>query len=774
MSSSTIETSTTEGRGSSPLQEQKKEHHASGVGALTNYALAGLAAVALLSAIEWIDLNIQLTPVFESFSERFVFTAYFSLNLVAGSIIGLLVGLAAHSAHWLRERLLGMIRYKQGVNIKSRLLAGLVVALIAAALLYFQPGVFRFTLGAIREAEKIAAARILLKAERLFVYLLIAGLVISCWPVWTISRAAASMRALMRGALLVVITGVILAAYYVDSRIEVQQYEFSVHRALFLLELTLAMAFASLGAPLGAQASRLLHREASHLPIMQAGRLRSQGRSQVAWLCVVLLLVSGVAFTFVHFDKNQNLKTQVFYRSTITKQFFKLSQWALDFDRDGYSALLGGGDADDRRADINPGQIEIPGDGIDNNCIGGDISVADVDKWLHDQSHLNTALNPDPKRFNVLYVFVDTVRADHLSVYGYPRNTTPSLSKLAERASVFENAFTPSPSTYQAVPKFMQSSYWDAHLDTWTEVLAHSGYNTVLFPGRREATLYRRIKDPQMISSARTNNLKETIDAVTDRFSKTSPEQPFCAYVYTFEPHMPYRLRDDFYFGASLADRYDGEIAYVDHHLGRLFDWLESSGRINDTMLVIMSDHGESLGERDVYKHNSQLYNEQMRVPMIVCVPNSNPRRVDDYVSTIDLGSTILNAVGIDCPKDYVGVSLLPMLRGERLTHPPVFGEHWQRNDSPFLGPEHNVDPEIRKYMIVTQDGYKLIYNRNGFTFELFSLRTDQREEHNLYDRLPAKAAEMKILLGRFIDVVSVSRPPDADEQRFLRGSQDE
>ena len=320
----------------------------------------------------------------------------------------------------------------------------------------------------------------------------------------------------------------------------------------------------------------------------------------------------------------------------------------------------------------------------------------------------------------------------------------------------------------------MQSSYWDAHLPTWTEILSHNGYDTVLFPGRRAGTLYRRIKDPKMISSARTGNLKQSVDAVIERFSKSSEQQPFCAYLYGFEPHMPYKLRSDFYFGPSLADLYDGELAYADHQLGRLFDWLDQSGRINNTMIVVTSDHGESLGERGVYKHNAQLYNEQLRVPIIIYVPNQAPRRLTDYVSTIDLGSTILNVVGIACPKEYAGVSLLSLMRGESFTRPPIYGEHWQRNDSPFFGPEHNVDPVIRKYMVVTQDGFKLIYNRNAHSFELFNLNEDPKEHRNLFDRMPEKSAELKRLLGRFIDVVLVSRPPDADEQRFFLDAHEE
>lgn len=750
MPSSTIETASLED--SITNQKQHNERETPQGGSLRNYALAGLAAVALLSLIEWVDLNIRLTPIFESSSGRLVLTSYFSLNLLAGAIIGVFIGLVASAGSWLNARLQRLITRNRRQTPAHALLAGLVIAAIAGGLLYFQPGVFRFTLGAIREAEKISLARLLLKAERLFTYFSIIGMLIGCWAVWRLARA--SMNRFLGTAWLALLVAIISAAYYIDSRIEVQQYEFSLHRAMFLVELTLAMA----------------------LVVSARGWFPRQLRSPngLALFFVAVLVCAGTGFTFVHFDGDQNLKTQVFYRSTITKQFFKLAQWALDFDRDGYSAVLGGGDADDRRADINPGKIEIPGDGIDNNCIGGDLARDDAEQWLDEQRGLNTAPNPGAHRFNVLYVFVDTVRADHLSVYGYPRNTAPSLSWLAERASVFENAFTPSPSTYQAVPKFMQSSYWDAHLETWTEVLARAGYDTVLFPGRRAATLYRRIKDPAMISSARTGNFAASVDAVIDRFSRAQPGHPLCAYLYAFEPHMPYKLRPDFYFGPAMADLYDGEIAYADSQLGRLFTWLEQSGRMRDTMIVIMSDHGESLGERGVRKHNAQLYNEQMHVPAIIYVPGLGPRRISEFVSTIDLGSTILNTVGVAGPKEYAGASLLPLMRGDAFTAPPIYGEHWQRNDSPFWGPEHDVDPEIHKYMVITQDGFKLIYNQNAYCFELFNLRDDPNEQHNLYDRMPEKSAELKRLLGRFVDIVLVSRPPDADEQRYFRGMQDE
>jgi arylsulfatase A-like enzyme len=230
------------------------------------------------------------------------------------------------------------------------------------------------------------------------------------------------------------------------------------------------------------------------------------------------------------------------------------------------------------------------------------------------------------------------------------------------------------------------------------------------------------------------------------------------------DPHLPYVEHTEFNFGSKLEDRYDGEIAFTDHHLGRLFDWMEATGRMDDTMIVIMADHAESLGERGVYKHSTQLYNEQARIPMIFYVPGLAPRRVSDFVSSIDLGTTILDAVGISPPREYAGVSLLRLMRGEPFTHPPVYGEQVYTHDSRYVPPEKYVHPATKKYMVITQDGYKLIYNRDFYTFELFNLRDDPREERNLFDRMPAKAEELKKLVGRFVDITIASRPWDAVE----------
>ncbi|MCI0486146.1 MAG: sulfatase-like hydrolase/transferase [Blastocatellia bacterium] len=730
---------------------------------LGGYAMVGGAAALLLALVEWIDTNIQLAPVFESFSERLIFSAYLSLNLMGGALIGLLIGLFTHTALLLKgaaERVLsseGEVQHKIFLLTARRTVTGFGIAALAAFLLNQQPTVNRYVIAVIREAEKISFLKDpLLNHERSTSYLILMGLVIACWAVWKVTRASNSLGRWPRAVWLAGLIILMAAAYYIDSRLEVQLYEQTLHRSLFLLDFALAMAFA---------ATIYFSWPGLHSSWFKAGA----GMRRGLVIGAIVVVMGLVAFTFFHFDRNHNLKTQIFYRTTQAKQHFKLFQWILDFDRDGYSTFLGGGDPNDWQASINPGQPEVIEDGIDNNSIGGDLTRQDIEEWKRERELLYTPPDHPARPFNVIFIFIDTLRADHLSAYGYHRSTTPNIDKLAARSSLFENAYTPAPNTFEALPKFMQSSHWDGHFPAWTEVLARNGYHTILFPGRLP-TMLRHLKGIKEVVHKRPKSLERKIDLIIERLSLLPPDRPFFAYVYSSDPHRPYKKYDEFDYGSSLTDLYDGEIAYTDSQMGRVFDWLEESGRINDTVVVLMSDHGESLGERGMYKHSRQLYNEQAQVPMIVYVPGLAPRRVPDYVSTIDLGTTILSAVGLEPPKEYAGVNLLPLMRGQPFTHPPVYAEQTSSEPSPFVRPHQQVNPEGKKYMVITQDGYKLIYNRNFYTFELYDLKQDRGEERNLYNSQPERAESLKKLLGRFIDIVLASRPWDADENQYSFG----
>lgn len=718
---------------------------------LCGYALAGAAASILLGLVELADVNVRLTPVFQSAIERAIFCSYFSLNVIGGLFIGLSVGLFVHAASLLKRAIQTVVARGKPSGPLHRLVAGAGVCAIASLLLNQQPQLHGYVFEIIREAEKFESLTVpLLSHERSISYLILFAVVAGCALLWALTRALSHAGIFTQVLWIVALITLITCAYYVDSRFEPQLYRTSVHRSLFLFNTALGMSligtlFGRRGLGLGSPLRKLTS------------------------LAAAVLLIAAVAFTFVRFDKNQNLKTQLFYRTTQARQYFKLAQWVLDFDRDGYSQVLGGGDWDDRRADINPGHVEIAGDGVDHNCIGGAVNAQDIEDWKRENSALHQPPDPAAKRLNVIHVFVDALRADHLSAYGYHRKTSPNLDKLAANSCLFENAYTPAPNTFEALPRFTQGNYWDAHLEAWPEIMARSGYESLLFP-RRIATLRRHIKGMKIVENTRAATFEGSIDSAIEVLGSIEKDRPFCAYLYSTDTHRPYRPHDNFYYGDSITDLYDGEISYLDFHLGRLIDALEKSGRLDETMIVIMADHGESLGERGVYKHSSQLYNEQTHVPLIIHFPGAPPRTISDYVSTVDLGPTILSAVGLEYPKECAGVSLVPLMRGQPFVHPPVYAEQTTQEVSPFVRPDQNVDPELKKYMIITQDGFKLIYNRDYYSFELYDLKNDPAEIRNLYDRMPEKSSDLKRRLGRFIDVLTVSRPWDADESQYVFG----
>src|SRR6185503_12038523 len=277
-----------------------------------------------------------------------------------------------------------------------RLSAGLVVALIAAALMNLQPEIHSYVSGLLIEAQKLPYVYgRLLKRESYLDPLVISGILVACWITGSLLRRTPQMKLFVRGAWMIILLGVMIAAYYVDSRIEVQLYEYTLHHSMFLLTQGTAMALV---------ASVYLASPRVQLLVFKSRRLG---------LTAMIVILAGVAFTFVQFGRNQNLRAQLFTRTTQAKQLFRLAQWPLDFDRDGYSAVLGGGDADDRRADINPGRKEIPGDGIDNNQIGGDLTAEAQARWFQNLQTLHGNADPSARHLNLVYVFIDAVRADH-------------------------------------------------------------------------------------------------------------------------------------------------------------------------------------------------------------------------------------------------------------------------------------------------------------------------------------------------------------------------
>ena len=223
---------------------------------------------------------------------------------------------------------------------------------------------------------------------------------------------------------------------------------------------------------------------------------------------------------------------------------------------------------------------------------------------------------------------------------------------------------------------------------------------------------------------------------------------PFALFVHLFEPHGRWiaHKEHDFGKGETVAQRhinkYDSEIAYVDTYIGKLIASLKDQGLYEDTVFVLTSDHGEAFKDHGLFFHGQNLYNEVIKVPLIVRVPGWKPREVEGPISLIDLAPTHLDLVGLTIPTDFEGQSLAPAMLGqEPVPNRPVFSEllpytNWKEHHKAVIHGD-------LKYVNVLTAG----------TTQLYDLKADPKEQKDL-SRDPAykeKAAKMRATLDTWM-----------------------
>ena len=342
---------------------------------------------------------------------------------------------------------------------------------------------------------------------------------------------------------------------------------------------------------------------------------------------------------------------------------------------------------------------------------------------------------------NVLFIVLDTVRKDHLSVYGYDEPTTPTLERFAEEAAVFEHAVAPAPWTLPVhaslftglYPSEHEATQEDPYLDgatTLAESLSAAGYDTACYSSNAWITSYTnltagfddhdnffQIMPSQLLSGPlatlwKTMNDSDTLRGFADllvKMGNTAHEffakegggdsktpgivdrvqefvaeaeddgQEWFTFVNLMDAHLPYHPPEEFAeefapgvdstevcqnskeynCGArdidddeweDIVGLYDAEIAHIDHHLGRLFDWLRETDRWEDTMVVVCADHGELHGEHDLYGHEFCIYDPLVNVPLLVKGPglDGGERDEETQVELQDLYHTVLDYAGVD------------------------------------------------------------------------------------------------------------------------------
>lgn len=378
-----------------------------------------------------------------------------------------------------------------------------------------------------------------------------------------------------------------------------------------------------------------------------------------------------------------------------------------------------------------------------------------------------------PGRPHLLFVMIDTLRADHLGVYGYGRPTSPFIDKLAERGVTFVNAYSVAPWTNPAIAAFFTGYHPQAvfppalhreaihqalpsGLSTLAEQLRSEGYHTIGLvdhPGISPKLGYDRGFDVYLLlyeeggfdmwSTTETSFVLQTVMKQLDDFAslvETDDREPrFFIYLHLVYPHRPYTPAPQYaeMFGPGfenirpeerrgVINRYDGEIRQTDDLLAAIAAELETRSLLDETAILITSDHGEAFWEHGFEEHGKMFYDEAIKIPLVL-IPaggrSDEPARVRTPVSNIDVFPTLLDLAGAPLPAGIGGKSLLRYLRADGQ---PQQGD-WLFSESP-----HSFD--VNAAAVISPDNVKFSsYRRDDRTKRMiFDLAKDPGEMRNL------------------------------------------
>ena len=393
------------------------------------------------------------------------------------------------------------------------------------------------------------------------------------------------------------------------------------------------------------------------------------------------------------------------------------------------------------------------------------------------------------QRPNVLILLLDTVRAQNLSLHGHRRETSPNLDRLASEGVWFARAIAPSGYTFTShATLFTGRTPTELAIDQWTplsdesptlaEVLSAEGYasagfmsNTIF--GRRYFRLGRGfnrferssfrlgdlVKDAWLMAFFARRVESMTGPLVEHPFKRASEirsdfsdwldgieGQPYFAFLNFMDAHGPRRPPppfEDMYLEDGLSqpasgvgpestydteEQYDASIRYLDAEIGLLLDDLEARGQLDNTLVVVTSDHGEQFGDHDIFDHGNSFYSQLVWVPLVFRFPEEIVARgvIDRSVSLIDVAATVLDYVGV-APAGVAGTSLRPLVQD------PENSQGRER----FLISEGTTHP-VRHVLSLVRDSLHYLRSGDG-TVELFNLWDDPEQRLDLWNQGPVR-----------------------------------
>jgi len=407
---------------------------------------------------------------------------------------------------------------------------------------------------------------------------------------------------------------------------------------------------------------------------------------------------------------------------------------------------------------------------------------------------------------NVLIIVVDALRADHLGCYGYHRQTSPAIDTLAEGGLLFAHAYANAPWTKTGVGAIITGLYPSQQLETQSspltdklkksclticEIFRNAGYETFFLNGGNAWSTpdfqYVQGVDHYFFQSYVNQNnegshvASEQIVKELAALTAKPGKRPFMAYMHFMDTHLPYyRHLYNNHFSSIRSDRfqpgsfnvlnvrgfeltenekehikglYDGQIKSVDQWLETILNNLRSAGCLDNTLILVTSDHGEEFWEHDGFEHGHSVYEEVLRVPLIISGPAISPERVSTRVQLVDIVPTLLDLAGLAHPRTRLaGRSLAPLLQNQELGDVPLFAEdtlYGLESRSFIVG-----NNKIILNTLSLDGNLPLEPMRSPPPFEIFDLETDPGERSNLayrQDLSPQTSTVIATLRQQFV-----------------------
>lgn len=441
--------------------------------------------------------------------------------------------------------------------------------------------------------------------------------------------------------------------------------------------------------------------------------------------------------------------------------------WMSDLDGDGATSFIGGSDCAPLDYDQRPSSIEVVGNGIDDNCFGGELESFDATR----AEARPTSMTPKPP---VIFITVDTLRADTLGQTVKGRQVTPVMDAFMEGAVSFTNAYSTAAGTDESIPALMTGMYpsdWHQYgvyfgvEPTLAELLVDNGYGShaiVLLPWLRIALVHgfdivdnslgeRHYRDESELTSAATTQLGlEALDA-------RDPDRPFLLWVHFYDVHLPRPLIPELkpWLG---KDEYLHHAHLVDRAIGDFIEGVDERGLLDKAVMVLVADHGEANGEHGLQTHGWNVWESIVRVPMGLRLPGIRPRQIDEPVSIVDVTPTLLDYLRYEGVDGRDGRSLIPLILGKEIDPRPVFIEA-QIDDNPG-------------FFSIVDRNLKLTVDIRRSAYHLYDVEADPQERDNLIESRPEDAQRLLERLGKWRDAVFNDRRVDRKRELWEQRSQ--